>query len=130
MALAVHYPPEESNPIDALYAELTQLQHRYGETLEQESLTDQVKQLKDAIARYREGSAEAAGFLQTQGHALMEAIRSKLAAATAEQARLLDESPAAASDASGRHVHHSSRAAALAADAEARLDEALEEDAE
>ncbi len=117
----------DGDPVDMLYAELTQLQHRYGDTLAEEALTEPVKKLKDAIAQYKQGAPHAAEFLKNKGHELMDEIKSKLEAATAEQARLLDESPAAASEASGRHIHHTSRAAALAADAEAQLESTLEE---
>ena len=128
MSLAVKYPDASAeSAVDTLYAELTQLQHRYGDMLEQESLVEAVKKLKAAIARHKEGDPEAAKFLQEEGHELMDVVRSKLALATAEQARLLDESPAGASDASGRHIHHVSRAAAIAADAEEHLDATLEE---
>lgn len=111
--------------VDSVYNELNQLEKRYGEYLEQESLTGDVMSLKNAIEDYKQGSLKATEYLQDHGMEVIRQIKEKLEAATAEQHRILEESPTA-SDSTGKKAHRISRAAAIAMDAESKLESSLE----
>lgn len=107
--------------IDSVYNELNQLQACYMDLLEQESLRTQVNVLKAIIEDYQMGSSSADEALREYGDALLCDIKEKLEAATAEQERMLEESPSVAAHEAGGTTHAASRATALAVDAREKL---------
>ena len=79
--------------INALYSELNQLEARYGQYLEQESLVNEVESLRHSIEDCMKGSPEAADYLHEHGTQLLSEIKKKLDFAAEEQQRMLDETP-------------------------------------
>ena len=113
--------------IDSLYNEINLLEERYADFIAQESLTEEVGTLKAAIEEYLQGSPEAASYLREHGLAILQGIKDKLEAVTAEQSRINEESPAQ-NHSTGKKAHEASRAAALAMEAEENLEITLDEE--
>ncbi|MFW0778187.1 MAG: hypothetical protein ACN2B6_10780 [Rickettsiales bacterium] len=113
--------------IDSLYNEVVLLEKQYADFIEQESLTEEVATLKAAIEEYLQGSPEAASYLREHGASILQDIKDKLEAATAEQMRIIEESPAQ-NLSTGKEAHKASRATALAIDVEEKFETALDEE--
>lgn len=114
--------------MDSVYHELNLLQCRYADYLEQESLDSQVILLKCLIEDFLHGDSAAEESLREHGGDLLKAIKEKLEAAVAEEERMLNESPSVASHSTGGRTHDISRAAALLADVEEKLDTSLQKE--
>jgi|GEM_PF-2870168 len=114
--------------MDSVYNELNQLQSCYQEYLDQESLISEVRLLKQMIEDCQIGSPEAEEMLRAHGGEILRLLSDKLKLAAEEQERLQEESPAVARRDDGRAAHRLSRALALVADAQQKLDTSLHTD--
>lgn len=110
----------EDLTLEALHDQLCQLKTRYHECLEQESLVEEVDSLREWIESYLHGSIAAGEYLSEHGMILMDNIKSRLKCGCEEMQRIDEESPLGERN-TGRQAHRLSRAAALAAQAEAQL---------
>lgn len=120
MALSKQSVSFSNSALDTLHAELTQLMKEYGTYLQDESIQGDVECLAAWIEAYKQGSDEAASYLDEYGMVLMEHIRIKLQEAACAFQRMDGESPASKSF-SGRDAHQINEAAALASHAEEEL---------
>lgn len=84
----LHEAHISADSINALYSELNQLEVRYGQYLEQESLVSEVESLKHSIEDCMKGSPEAADYLHEHGSQLLAEIKKKINHAAEEEQRL------------------------------------------
>lgn len=105
----------------SIYNELNQLESRYSEYLQQESITQEVQCLKRSLLECLRGSPEAASYLREHGGDILQNVKERLEAATTEQARIIEESPAEV-PLTEEKADEASKATALAVDAKAQLE--------
>jgi len=125
MALSKTCASLSTSALDAMHCELRQLMTEYGSYLQDESIQGDVECLAAWIEAYKQGSDEAANYLNEYGIVLMEHIRTKLQEAACAFQRLDGESPASKSF-SGRDAHKLNEAATLASHAEEELVDAID----
>ena len=113
--------------METLYVELTQLGKHYGKQLKEESVQSEVECLTAWIEAYRNGSREAAEYLEEYGILLLENIRSRLKEAAVGLQRMDGESPAN-SGAAADNAHHMNHATNLVLHAEEEMEAAINEE--
>ena len=111
--------------LDAVRTDLAELEDRYSQYLEQESVRSDVQCLRSWLEAHCSGDKEASAMLEEHGEALLENIKCKLQESSREIQRLDEESPIGGQYSGGK-ANRINQAAQTALHAEEQLAEALQ----
>lgn len=118
-------PGSIAGHFEAVRRDLAALEEKYGQYLEQESLSADVQCLRSWVDAQADGDAEAMSLLDEHGEALLENIKCKLQDSSREIQRLDEESPIGGQFTGGKS-DRINQAARTALHAEEELSKALQ----